>query len=147
MAACSENVECLGERRNACALIGDGQPEFLALFSVFVCSFHLRLQLCNLGLQLLNLHSASLDGQFQVRNLGLTARVLALFLHKQTTCAEIIVPDLIGQLFAVLSDHVIDDLLGDGIGPGTGSRGSETWAVSLHQDSERLAALLREALG
>ena len=80
-------LECLGGRHNTCALIGNGHLELLALFlTVFACSLHLRLHLCNLSLQQPNLHSDGLDGQFQVLNFGLTARLLALLLWCKSLC-------------------------------------------------------------
>ena len=41
---CSEDVECLEQQHNACALVGDGLLELLVLLlTVFACALHLHL--------------------------------------------------------------------------------------------------------
>ena len=65
---CSEDIECLEQQHNSCALVGDGVLELLfLLLTVFACAVHLH-----------NLHNEGLDGQFQILNLGLKVTLLTL---------------------------------------------------------------------
>ena len=76
---CSEDIECLGQQHNSCALVGDGVLELLVLLlTVFACALHLHLHHGSLYLQLLNLHNEGLDGQIQILNLGLKVTLLTL---------------------------------------------------------------------